>query len=324
MIEYALLFALGFLTAALLGLLLAPVIQRRIVYFAEKRLISTMPISPQEVRAQKDAARAEHAAEAARLSHKIQRERDRATAEMLKTAEAEQKLAQARARHDALEADVAELTARVEHLTQVIVAAEAELERLRPPADDLSDEQTPPPPDGNDTGTERADASFDAAKADAPAPATMPEAVGSDVPDAAMADRFTDLKERLGVFAPLRPLPFAAAKQTVAVAASTVIARADSEPGPDSAAATIIAPPSTDEIDAFINRLLEAANPEQDEALRAQLADLAARMVAATALEEGPSSPLPALLDAVDSDPPEGRLSLAGCARRLLAKDAEA
>ena len=43
MIEYALLFGLGFLTAILAGLLLAPAIHRRIVKFTEDRILATMP-----------------------------------------------------------------------------------------------------------------------------------------------------------------------------------------------------------------------------------------------------------------------------------------
>lgn len=79
MIEYALLFTLGFLAATLTGLLLAPLIQKRIVRFTENRMRATMPLSPQEVRAQKDMARAAFAAENARLSESVRREREKHT-----------------------------------------------------------------------------------------------------------------------------------------------------------------------------------------------------------------------------------------------------
>lgn len=90
MIEYALLFALGFLAAVLLGMVFAPIVQRRIVRFAEDRLKATMPLSPQEVRAQKDAARAVYAAENARIAQALNRERSRTTAIMLAREEAVQ------------------------------------------------------------------------------------------------------------------------------------------------------------------------------------------------------------------------------------------
>ncbi|WP_421589891.1 hypothetical protein [Shinella sp. M27] len=94
MIEYALLFALGFLAATLTGLLIAPAIQKRIVKFTEARMKATMPLSPQEVRAQKDMARAAFAAENARLSQSVRREREKHTLEMVRN---EKLLAQATA-----------------------------------------------------------------------------------------------------------------------------------------------------------------------------------------------------------------------------------
>lgn len=78
MIEYALLFGLGFLTAILAGLLLAPAIHRRIVKFTEDRILATMPVSPQELRAQKDMVRAEMAAQVARTAHDLKQERGKA------------------------------------------------------------------------------------------------------------------------------------------------------------------------------------------------------------------------------------------------------
>ena len=83
MIQFALLFALGFLTAIIIVLLVAPAIHRRIVRFAEDRLKATMPLSPQEVRAQKDAARAAYAAENARTQQALKRERDKGVSLML-------------------------------------------------------------------------------------------------------------------------------------------------------------------------------------------------------------------------------------------------
>lgn len=79
MIEYALLFALGFLAAMLVGLLVAPAIQRRIVAYTERRMKATTPLSPQEVRAQTDMARAAFAAENARVSQNLVREREKGT-----------------------------------------------------------------------------------------------------------------------------------------------------------------------------------------------------------------------------------------------------
>jgi len=78
-IEYAILFGLGFLTATLLALMIAPAIHRRIVAYTENRLRATMPISPQEVRAQKDMARALYAAENAKVRQELDTEREKNT-----------------------------------------------------------------------------------------------------------------------------------------------------------------------------------------------------------------------------------------------------
>jgi myosin heavy subunit len=77
-IEYALLFVLGFVTAMLAGLLLAPAIHRRIVKFTENRILATMPVSPGELRAQKDMVRAEMAVTVARTGHDLKHERGKA------------------------------------------------------------------------------------------------------------------------------------------------------------------------------------------------------------------------------------------------------
>lgn len=80
MIEYALLFGLGFLSTSLLVMLLAPAIHKRIVRFTENRLRATMPLSPQEIRAQKDMVRAAYAAENARTTQELVREREKSLA----------------------------------------------------------------------------------------------------------------------------------------------------------------------------------------------------------------------------------------------------
>jgi hypothetical protein len=77
-IEFALLFGLGFLSATLIVMVMAPAVHRRVVRYTENRLKATMPISPAEVRAQRDMARAVYAAENARTKQDLIEERDRA------------------------------------------------------------------------------------------------------------------------------------------------------------------------------------------------------------------------------------------------------
>ncbi len=99
MIEYALLFGLGFLTAAFLVFLISPAIHRRIVWYTENRMKATMPLSPQEVRAQKDMVRALYAAENARTAQDLIREREKSLSLQL--------------RHDSLALDAGRLSSEV-------------------------------------------------------------------------------------------------------------------------------------------------------------------------------------------------------------------
>ncbi|THV21652.1 hypothetical protein FAA97_15505 [Peteryoungia ipomoeae] len=61
-------------------MLIAPAVHKRIVAYTEHRLKATMPLSPQEIRAQKDMVRALYAAQNARTLHDLTVEREKATA----------------------------------------------------------------------------------------------------------------------------------------------------------------------------------------------------------------------------------------------------
>ncbi|MGE7367808.1 hypothetical protein ACQKKX_01900 [Neorhizobium sp. NPDC001467] len=117
MIQFALLFGLGFLTAVLLAMIVAPAIHRRIVRYTENRIQATMPISPQEVRAQRDMARAVYAAENARTKQDLVKARDTAVALQL--------------RHDGLSADTARLQSENHELHMQIDEMNTEAADLR-------------------------------------------------------------------------------------------------------------------------------------------------------------------------------------------------
>ncbi|KQS64501.1 hypothetical protein ASG39_11120 [Rhizobium sp. Leaf371] len=131
MIEFALLFALGFLSAVLLGALVAPVVHRRIVRFAEDRLKATTPLSQQEVRAQKDAARAIYAAENVRTSQTLKRERDKAISLMLAREKAETEMRAVRAENDDLRAQLDVMNGEAGDLRSGIRLLEQHIERLK-------------------------------------------------------------------------------------------------------------------------------------------------------------------------------------------------
>lgn len=121
MIEYILLFSLGFLTAVLVAVLLAPAVRRRIVRFTENRIRATVPISTQELRAQTDMVRATYAAENAKLGVAVKREREKGLAHEL-TAE------KLRAELKASASETASLVERLQGLEQDLAARQEELE----------------------------------------------------------------------------------------------------------------------------------------------------------------------------------------------------
>jgi chromosome segregation ATPase len=81
MVEFVLLFALGFLSALLLGLVLAPAVFGRVVRYTEKRVYATVPISSRELKAARDMERAAFAVENSRVSISLRNERDRRVGE---------------------------------------------------------------------------------------------------------------------------------------------------------------------------------------------------------------------------------------------------
>ncbi len=117
MIEYALLFGLGFLAAAFLVFLVSPAVHRRIVWYTENRMRATMPLSPQEVRAQKDMVRALYAAENARTTQDLIREREKSMSLQLK--------------HDSIARDAGHFASEISALQAQIADMSVEAAELR-------------------------------------------------------------------------------------------------------------------------------------------------------------------------------------------------
>lgn len=136
-IQFSLLFALGFLTAIIIGLLVAPAIHRRIVRFAEDRLKATMPLSPQEVRAQKDAARAAFAAENARTLQALKRERDKGVSLMLTNEKSLQEARRLSGENADLHAQLADMNVEAADMRSAIRQFEQRLERMKATLDSV-------------------------------------------------------------------------------------------------------------------------------------------------------------------------------------------
>lgn len=127
MIEFALLFGLGFLTAVLLTILVAPAIHSRIVRYTENRIKATLPISLQEVRAQRDMARAVYAADNARTMQELIQQRDKAVSLQLQADKLTEEARRLRDDNDDLRS---RLAAEEEQVRQMKAESEANAEKI--------------------------------------------------------------------------------------------------------------------------------------------------------------------------------------------------
>lgn len=395
MIQFALLFGLGFLTAALLVFLIAPAIHRRIVWFTEKRLKATMPLSPQEVRAQKDMARALFAAENARTEQALTQERDKTVALQIHNGKLQQEASRLAAgsteqqtRIDDLEVEAGELRSRlrreesyISQLKSSIHAAEqastekeadidglrkrmtkmaadadnlkidlatreTEIESLKLRINTLRDERDTLRQDLTASSQRAADAEQshrqESDKSKRLEERLNREIAGSADKETAIERHAQDvvrLRERLeaavkeskeaskalraaGIASPKKPA------RTPKLAATSMIAAAADRPArtaePERTVEDDIAQ-MTEEVRnraaALSDRLLKARSPAHDDAMREEIATIAANMVALTALKEGATSPILDLLPG-DKDAAEegGRISLADRVAALMPK----
>ncbi len=366
MIEYAILFGLGFLSAILLVSLMAPAIHRRIVVYTEKRLQATMPISPQEVRAQKDMARALYAAENARTRQELDAEREKALALKFRndtaasdasrlltetreqkaqleqmTLEASDLRAKARRHEDAaarLKATLndAEETAlartqEISNLTKRVSAISRELDDLKIAlsARDIEVEQAK-----HKTATWRKEREtitkeLDEATAKNREAAThmsresrkiarLEEQLAQEAARNAdnemllerRAQEVTRLKERLSTGA--EPSTVEAAAAT----AAPLIQLGATAQTPDQIAREI--EDIRNQGTALTERLLNGRGNGNDEAIRKEISQIAARMIALTAAQEGDASPIPAMLATASGE--NGRKNLASRASDVMSQ----
>ena len=370
MIEYALIFGLGFLCAILLVSLIAPAIHRRIVSYTEKRLRATMPMSPQEVRAQKDMARALYAAENARTRQELDSEREKALALKFKnesaqgdagrllaeTRELKLQLEQmtleagdlrAKARHhedavarlttklnDAEETAIAR-TQEISNLTKRVGAISRELDDLKIAlsARDLEVEQAKNK--ATSWRKEREDITRQLEEAAAKARETAQHMNRESRKIARLEDQLAKEMARNAdseMLLERRAQEIARLKERVAGddgtrnEASAALAT-DTAPLTQSSTPAQTPERLSREIEdirnqgtALTERLLNIKGEANDEAIRKEIGQIAARMIALTAAQEGESSPIPALI--ANAESVGDRQSLANRASELMARRA--
>src|SRR6201985_2073945 len=82
MIEPVMFFGIGFLVAALLGLLFVPLVHNRAVRLTMRRLEAATPLSIAEIRADKDQLRAEFAMSTRRLEMSVEQMKSNTTSQL--------------------------------------------------------------------------------------------------------------------------------------------------------------------------------------------------------------------------------------------------
>ncbi|CAN7246678.1 hypothetical protein LJR235_000967 [Pararhizobium sp. LjRoot235] len=380
MIEFALLFALGFLTAVILGLLAAPVVHKRIVRFAEDRLKATMPLSPQEVRAQKDAARAGYAAENARTSQVLKRERDKNVKLMLQN-DAVRKEAQRLAGENAdLHTQIADMNVEAADQRSSIRQLEQTVERLKASLADVERDNVKKDTDIKTLTRqlEHFTSDLDGLKIDAATSDTEAENLKSRIAGlrderenlrnelraesararelearlardetrvrqfeaklaraiAANADKDSFLERRAveierlkaklrdaataGLTLPARKEKKSLPENLIADGLSVNATAGDPLPASVAIDLTVPADDARNRAAALSERLVNSKTVSHDDALREEIADIAATMVALTAAKEGSASPIPAILKPAGATTGESEKSLASRARNML------
>lgn len=116
-IELLLYFALGFLCAMFLTALVAPAVLRRTTMLTRRRIEASVPLTLEEIRAEKDSLRAEHAVERRQLELELKAAKERASNEAVKYARGRK--------------DIKSVAAEREEIKSTLVTLEADARQLR-------------------------------------------------------------------------------------------------------------------------------------------------------------------------------------------------
>ncbi|MCQ2003404.1 hypothetical protein [Rhizobium sp. NRK18] len=374
------------MSAALAFLLLAPAIHRRIVRYTERRLQATMPLSPQEISAQRDMARATYAAENAKASIELTRQREKATnlevrnvtlseearkllsenrelkmqvEEMSVEAadlrskirdedgyilrlkqhlgEAERALASKGYSAETLQRRVDLVASNLDTLKIEIASRDTEIENLKYRLASIREERETLRNELKEMTHRAKEAEFQASRQEGKV-AKLENRLEEEA--AKNADSQTALRQRIQDIRQLTERLKAAnadARNGNAVA-GLQMSGADATPAANGSAhageQSVVKMLSPDEMSrlreelyhqntALSERLMKAGSADKDDALRAEIATMAAKVVALTASEEGAASPIRSLLADIpmdDGEPLPG--SLAERARKMLSGEA--
>ncbi len=131
MLEGVLYFALGFLSAALLAIMVAPAIWRRAVVLTRKRIESSVPLTLNEIQADKDQLRAEFAMSTRRLEMSLEELKDKAADQMIEVNRKRDEMADLSDEFQAKSETVTELETKGAELRANLVKQEEQLANTR-------------------------------------------------------------------------------------------------------------------------------------------------------------------------------------------------
>ena len=128
MIQSVLLFTLGFLCAGFLALMVAPAIWRRAVALTRHRIEASVPLTLNEIQADKDRMRAEFAMSTRRLEMSVKSFRDKANTQVAEIGRNREELKHLGAEIDEKNAVISDLEARASHLRKELDHRQVQLE----------------------------------------------------------------------------------------------------------------------------------------------------------------------------------------------------
>ncbi|MEO1399587.1 MAG: hypothetical protein AAFU56_12070, partial [Pseudomonadota bacterium] len=137
MLESGLFFALGFLCAALLALMVAPAIWRRAVVLTRQRIESSVPLTLNEIQADKDQLRAEFAMSTRRLEVNLENLKKRAAEQIIEVNRRREELHQLQEERDDKAGRVADLESQSAELRALMKDKEEKLSQMSSRALDL-------------------------------------------------------------------------------------------------------------------------------------------------------------------------------------------
>jgi len=137
-IQASLLFGFGFLSAVLLALLVAPAFRRRAVRLTERRIRATVPLTMNEIQAEKDGLRAEFAMSSRRLEMKVKSLQERVSAQMVEIERGRQEQGRIEEERDQARQEAAEREAKIGELEAALRAGEEEARALSAKFEDLA------------------------------------------------------------------------------------------------------------------------------------------------------------------------------------------